>query len=481
MTETTYKTLKVKLYPTDDQIDQFELSFDARRFYWNLALSLNRYLYLTSTDSEKLSGREQDFVGKFFDDAYQREVYEIATDKYPEQINEYHYLDNYKMYPIFTQFRKNHRDEWFTDKMISSTMITTVLADLHLAYQAFWRNIKQGKYDMAGEPRYKSRFNYIQSYRVMYGNNQNYPTRYDHGQFQIFLPKIKWVDAHTKRHYRGRQVKTITVSKSASGDYFASLVTICKVPSKMNVNNIENSMVGINLNYSYDNVVTTSDGQVWTMPFDKMEEWRHKADIWQSKYQRRKNRYADKVRQYNHQVKQSGHPELVEELDYMNQRSLEVARHAKNKALTKLANIRKYEYDLITSQLTRQYKVIFTPKYDIKKLMNPKAKNKTYLNDLGLGIFNILLHQKALQNNCAIIELDSKYVTMTCNHCGKVDEETFLNEKGKKIIYTKPEWVCSHCGATNQLHINAAKNIYDQGLKQLDDMDNLDELNDFVG
>src|SRR5699024_1510083 len=92
-------------------------------------------------------------------------------------------------------------------------------------------------------------------------------------------------------------------------------------------------------------------------------------------------------------------------------RGVREARHARAKAHQKLANTRKYWFTQIVTELTRQYRVIYTPKYNVTKIKQTTKYGKHKLDLIGLGMFNQMLHTQSRKNGCLIIEVNPVYAT----------------------------------------------------------------------
>ena len=71
------------------------------------------------------------------------------------------------------------------------------------------------------------------------------------------------------------------------------------------------------------------------------------------------------------------------------------------------------------------------------------------------------INYKSNWNNRQYIKIDRFAKTsQSCNVCGYINTET----KNLSIR----EWTCSHCGAVHDRDINAAINIFNEGLRLLD-------------
>lgn len=105
--------------------------------------------------------------------------------------------------------------------------------------------------------------------------------------------------------------------------------------------------------------------------------------------------------------------------------------------------------------LTRRYKVIFLPTFNVKQmcLKNPNTKVNRSMYHLAHYKFKMRIKQKALLNGCSVIDCCEAYTSKTCTLCG------VLNEVGSKKIYT-----CSSCGFSGDRDLNGARNIFIKSL-----------------
>lgn len=107
--------------------------------------------------------------------------------------------------------------EWLNE--VDSISLQQTLKDLDQAYKNFFRRVKQGE---SGFPKFKSKRNNKQSYRTQFiktisGGNIRIENN------KILLPKLKWIKFANSRTFNG-QIKNVTISKTKTGKYFASVL-----------------------------------------------------------------------------------------------------------------------------------------------------------------------------------------------------------------------------------------------------------------
>ena len=80
------------------------------------------------------------------------------------------------------------------------------------------------------------------------------------------------------------------------------------------------------------------------------------------------------------------------------------------------------------------------------------------VNDLAHGRFVEILGNVASKYGCNLHRIDRFYPSSKTCECGFVNENLSLKDR---------EWVCPHCGRTNDRDLNAARNILRQGIDEL--------------
>ena len=167
------KAHQYRIYPTNTQVQQFNMHFGVCRFVYNKALALKKSHY--ESQQKSLSKREiQDKI-----------IAMKSTDEYA----------------------------WLYD--VNSQSILAALDNLHTAFQNFF----QGR---SGFPKFKSRRSNWQSFQCP----QHVKVLSESGQ--IKLPKIGKVKARLHREIpQGSKIKTCTIKRNPSGQYTISVLFEC--------------------------------------------------------------------------------------------------------------------------------------------------------------------------------------------------------------------------------------------------------------
>ena len=164
------KAYKFRLYPDRAQAEQLHMTFGCTRKLWN----------------EMLGEREA--------------VYNELKD------------DREALHSHVYKTEKEYKVELSYLKEVDSIALQQSRIDLLAAYKHFFEK-------RAGFPKFKSRRS-KQSYRTMQTNNN---IKVDFKKRKIKLPKNTWIDYRDDREFDER-VRSVTVSKTKSGKYFASIL-----------------------------------------------------------------------------------------------------------------------------------------------------------------------------------------------------------------------------------------------------------------
>ena len=171
-----YRAIKVRLYPNGAQEEMLNKTFGCCRFIYNKMLEERVKVY------EELKGDSQ----ALHDHRYKTE--------------------------------KEYKEEFEFLKVVDAKALQSEWRHLKSAYTDFFRNLKKGI--KSGFPKFKSKKS-RQSYTT-YNINDN--CKIDFKKRKLKLPKIKgWINYKDNRKF-DEEIKHITVSKTRSGKYYASIL-----------------------------------------------------------------------------------------------------------------------------------------------------------------------------------------------------------------------------------------------------------------
>lgn len=305
-------------------------------------------------------------------------------------------------------------------KEVDSLALANAQLHLNAAYRNFFRN------PSSGFPKWKSRKNPVQSYTT---NNQKGTIAVLAGRF-LKLPKMEPVRIRLHRQPQGL-IKSATISRSASGKYFVSLLCETEVKPKPTTG----SVIGIDLGLTHFAIF--SDGTKEPNPTYLAKTAKKLA-----KAQRKLSRRAQ-------QAKKEGRL-LRESRNYQKQRVV-VA-----KLNEQVANERNDFLNKLSTRLVNNHDVICVESLNIKGLVrNHRLARALY--DVSWSRFLSKLTYKAQWYGKQVIQVGRWFPSsQRCSACGHIE--------GKKPLHIR-EWRCPSCSVQHDRDINASLNIRMEGLR----------------
>jgi putative transposase len=359
--------VKVRLYPTPEQQHSLAKAFGSCRWLWNYCLAENNRIY-----------RE---TGKG--------------------------LSAITMKRWIPQLKKQEETAWL--KETYSQCLQASVINLGIAYKNFFE--KRGGY-----PRFKSKFG---------KQSLQYPQNVELQDDAINFPKIGEIKANLHRRFDG-EVKTVTITKTKTGKYYASLLFDDRLPEPSPSK--EGKAIGIDVGVSH--YCITSDGSKFDNPrhFKK-----HQQNL-----KRKQQKLSRKQKGSNSRAK---------------------ARRLVARAHEKISNARQDFLHKLSRKLVNENQVIIGENINIKGLVRNHNLAKA-ISDCGWGMFLNFLEYKCQKEGKVYLEIDRFFPSSkTCNHCLNVVDSLPLDIRS---------WDCPSCKTKNlDRDINAAKNIRDEGLRIL--------------
>ena len=367
------KGLKLEILPNGSMVEVLERNMGNARFIWNNLLGMYFNLYL---------------------------------------------LFNFHGYPLYPNIRnfnamlKMLKQENAFLYEGESTSQQQVFRDLNKAFTKFFK-------ESAGYPRFKSKKNPKQSFRIQKnGNNIRITNR------RIRLAKLGYVHYRTSTEYKKllktSKINNVTI-KRENGKYYA-IVNITTTVEELEKTGKSN---GIDLGLK--NLATLSNGQEITNLDLKRE------DKMIQKYQKKLSRQKYMSKNY--------------------QKTLKKYYKWTNRKNNKIQNA----YHQLSKYLITQYDIIAMENLNIKGMF----KNKKWTPKLQkISLYKLLnmIKYKAEWYGKTFIQVNRFYPsTKTCNTCGY---------KNKNITLKTRQWTCPICKTKHHRDINAAKNILNESIKQ---------------
>ena len=358
-----FRAYKYRLYPNEEQEVLIAKHLGSCRFIYNYALDKKVRAY--QTDKTNLSR------------------FDIQAD-----------LPNMK---------KSEEYCWL--KEVNSLSLQASLANLDSAYTKFFREHK-------GFPRFKSKKDSKQSFSIP----QN--TRVDFENGRIFIPKFKGgIKTKFHRTFEGI-VKSSTISRTATGKYFVSILVEVNKPDVPMKPICENKTVGIDLGIKTFAVL--SDG----------------TEIPNPKHLKQS---LDKVKK------------LQRSLSHKNKgsKNRDKARRKLALAHEQVTNRRNDFLHKVTSYLVNNYDTICLEDLNVKGMVKNHHLAQA-LEDIAIGTFNTLLEYKAKEQGVNILRIGRFEPSSKMCTCGYINHNLTLAMR---------KWICPKCGSIHDRDLLAANNI----------------------
>ena len=302
--------------------------------------------------------------------------------------------------------------EWL--KEVDSLALANAQMNLQTAYNNFFRKPK------TGFPKFKSKRN----------NKKSYTTNFVNGNINlengcIVLPKLKAVKIKQHRAIcKDYILKAVTVSKTATGKYFASILYEYEVDIKL-----VQPKTFLGLDFSMKELFVSSDGisagypRCYRQSLDKLKREQRKLSLCQ-KGSKNRNKQRIKVAKIHEQV-------TNQRKDFLHKQS---------------------------KQITNAVDAVCIEDLNMKGMSQALNFGKSVM-DNGFGMFVSMLNYKLMEQGKQLIKIDKWFPSSKmCSECGKVKNTFLLSER---------TYHCEDCGMTMDRDYNASINIKNEGMRLL--------------
>ena len=364
-----HRAIKVRIYPNPQQAQKLNQVMGSARWWWNYALNLCNQTY---KDSGKGLGRAA-------------------------------------LNSVLPQLKEQAETEWLKD--CYSQVLQSTTLNLTKAFKNFLE--KRAKY-----PRFKS----------YYGKQSaQYPQNCQVTKNGLKVPQVGVIKASIHRLFEGK-LKTVTLSKTSTGKYYASLLfeTEQKAPEVV----ITGKVIGIDLGIK--DFAITNDGQ-------KTSKYSNPRHI--KKHERNLARKQAKLARKKKESK-----------------SREKARLLVARVHERISNARQDFLHKLSRKIVNDNQVVVLENLNIKGMVRNHQLAKA-ISDVGWGMFTNFLDYKLQEKGGLLLEIDRFFPSSkTCSNCLYQMSDLPLDIR---------EWTCPSCKNHHDRDENASKNIRAEGIRML--------------
>ena len=362
--------IKIRLYPSPEQAELMEKTFGCCRWLWNHILA---------------------------------------------DVQEFYAATDLQFIPTPAHYKK----EAPFLREVDSQPLCTVHQNLRRAFLDFFRNPGAFQY-----PQFKTKKSGKDSFTVYCRQYRTGPSIRLLGN-GLQMPKLGFIKAAVHRKpLHWWDLRMVTVSRTATGKYFASVIFAYQAKEKEAVEPTQKTTLG--LNHSISSLYVDSEGRrpempSWKRPQKKLAEMQRKL----SRMQKGSRNYQEQQQKIR----------LLHE---------------------HIANQRRDFIHKESRRIANAWDAVCVRDADLNGLAQKLKGAKVMAS--GFGMFRDCLRYKLQRQGKACITVDRYTPTAkTCHECGFVHEGLGQREK---------IWTCPHCGAALSREVNAARNLRDMGLFQ---------------
>ena len=396
------KSLKVRIYPSENQIQLIEKTFGSCRKLYNEHLQEKNEFYINSILPIKKTASKKE-------------------------------IDS-----IYKSFKPKTEKEWKTVypwmKEVSSTSLQQARRDCDSAFINFFKSRNGSRKGKSGFPKFKSKKDNHQSYREP-NVNDNCKIFFENRIVKIpKIGEVKFKDRDFPKWWSQIQkLCSLTVEKSPSNNYYVSILfEIDKVQYQT-----KNRQEAIGLDFSPSEMYVSSENQTGKNFGYIAQKQTHSKQL-----RKLERRLAKKQI-----VKKICEDEIERKVPSNNRTKarIKLARLEEH-----IANSRKDWIEKETLRLVKNYDKVVVEDLNLKGI-SKFLTNAHNMNDTSWGTFVTRLEAKGKDYNCQVFKVDRYFPSsQLCSNC---------HYQFKNLTLAMREWNCPNCGRHHIRDVNAAINL----------------------
>ena len=394
-----HKSLKLRIYPTEEQAQLINQTFGCCRKLYN----------------EHLQERNEFYIDN---------ILPIKSKATKAEINQ--------IYKTFkTKTEKEWKEVYPYMKEVSSYSLQQARMDCDNAFVNFFKSKNGSRKGKMGFPKFKSKKDNHQSYREP-NVNGNAQIHFEDRFVKIAkLGKVVFKDrAFPKWWSQIEKLCSMTISKSCSGDYYVSILFEI-IPCTYKVKNRKEA---IGLDFSPSEMYVSSESQTG-------------KDFG---YIAQKQAHSKQLRKLSRRLARKQFLKDTNSPKKLSSKNREKARIKLARLEEHIANSRKDWIEKESLRLVRSYDKVVVEDLNLKGI-SKFLRNAKNMNDTSWATFVSRLEAKGKDYNCKVIKSDRYFPSsQLCSNCGF---------QFKDLTLSMREWTCECCGTHHIRDVNAAINL----------------------
>ena len=394
----SHKSLKLRIYPNQEQKIRIDKTFGCCRKLYNEHLQEKNEFYIENILPVKNKITEKE----------KKEIYKTFKPKTEKEWK--------VVYPYLTE--------------VSSTSLQQARMDCDNAFVNFFKSNKGTRKGKSGFPKFKSKKDNHQSYREP-NVNENCQIFFENRIVKVpKIGKVQFKDRQFPKWWNQiRKLCSMTISKSCSGNYYVSILfEIENVKYKTS-----SRKDAIGLDFSPSEMYVSSENQTG-------------KDFG---YIAQKQKYHKQLKRLERRLARKQFLKDLNSPRKLPSKNREKARIKLARLEEHIANCRKDWIEKETLRLVKNYDKVVVEDLNLKGI-SAFLRNAKNMNDTSWGMFVSRLQVKGLDYDCNVVKADRYFPSSKLCSCGWKYENLTLNVR---------KWTCPNCGTNHIRDVNAAINL----------------------